>query len=1228
MLGGDPSRRGLGAPAVPLGAPRWTERAARFKWTQRDFNQAEDQPASVGLAMAVAQPVSAALSDGVVFTHWSFDILARDLYTGRERWRFRVNTVPRAEKQRTHGAILACPAVAGGIVYAPLQVWPAGDVPRDIMFAGQDIIPPLPVRRLFAVDAGSGKPVWSHEDPRPLGDPFGLAGRLRTLDVTSSPLVMGDAVYAAGAFYSGQFEAWAFAADRLTGAVRWTSRLGYGQQELNLFGRTLKEIPVAAMASDGERLFVQTNMGYVSCLDAATGRPLWTRGYREEEITLYENFWSTPERRCTWSGSPPVLTGGLLLVAPADGRDLLALDAATGALRWAFPSRDGEGFQVPRMYRLLGADDDRAYLAGTGVRALDLRTGKLAWEQSFPGGRFQEESGGRGVIADGKLYVPSTRGVYVMDARDGGSILRSDPHPDAAEDPHARIGGNLVTTEGAAVLVRLEEAEGYFRAEDVRVRAETLLRERPGSLDALMEAARIYLAAERPDDALPLLERALRAVDALPPAERERRRVEVRSNLLGVRERKAKALVLAGDLPAARDAFLTAAALAPDHVSAAALLLRGARAIYAAADAPPDLAASLLEVVVREHGDVVLEDEDHLLDGDPGRSTAASYALWKLSLWRFAQDDGPGSVAALQRIFERPPTDLLLGGSAREVARRELENRVSTYGDKVYAPFEAAAREALESARRSRDPAALAAVAERWPVAHAATEAALEEARLRLESGDAAGVVGAARRILASHPSDDTAATALWFLAEGLLRSGKPAAARVALRRLARAFPEERIRADGAEARAADAVARRLESPDLRAPAEAAALRPGGPLQTLWTRENPPQEPARLLLPRGEPLPGRNLLFLRGPRLEAVDARTGKPAWTTSRPTFRGEVVCAGGYLVFAQEDTALGIDPATGEEAWRQTLPGSAVDLIEAGSLAVVLCTDPADPEDANLVALDPSTGDSAWPQPALVPGGAARLHAMSDAVVLDGSGTTAPVVRVADLQDGRIREFAVPVRRSDDPGPGQVVAARDGPLLLRKDDALEAYEPTDGRPRWTWPADGNVPLHAAAVGDGVAALADGAGVLTALDLLTGQPLWLLGSGPGRLRDPSRTALLADERAVYSVTVDAVSRGGVRLEARDLRKGTSTWNATVSAGPALVEIRPAGDALLVKYLGTAGASRSGVVALDRATGKVIDDFADDRLAGEGFDAAVVAGVLAVANERVVLVRGSPGSGK
>ena len=1218
-LGGGSGRTGVGDPVPVLEAPRWMESSPRFNWTDTDFRQLNRESA-VEQSLKNSQPVVPCIVDGVVYFHWFSDVHARDLYTGRERWHFRGPVIHRIESARTHGSWIAAPAVRDGILYAPLMVWPEGERARTVFFAGQDIIPYIPARRLFALDAATGKRIWDHADPRPAGDPF--ADRLARIDTTSAPLVLGDLVIAAGAAYRSQFTAYAYAADRRTGEVRWVTSLGYGQQEQNLFGRPVKEIPVAAAASDGERVFVLSNMGIVSCLDPESGNVIWTRGYRQVEVPYYQTFWTTPERDFTFTGSPPVVSGGVLLLAPADAPVMFALEAATGKFLWSHPARDGRRWDSPRMTRLLAADDAFAYLAGTSVRALDLKDGRVAWERPFDA-LHQEECSGRGVLAGGTLAVPTNRALWVLDARGGGRVLRKEPWARADGESQGRAGGNLVSSGGAAVIARLFQIEGHFSTENVNARAAALLRDRPDDPSALLEAASAYLAADRSEEALPLLRRALPGAAALPPEEGGPLTTRVKAAIFSVLERRAMALV-AGAKPAdARRAFEEAARTSPDPADAAGLLLRGARALYDGGRF--DLAGELVEIVVRDFPDAPLEEERHLVDRAPGGNTAASYALFYLGVWSAALDRDRESVEAMHRILERPDSDVLFGGPAREVARLFVDSAVRRRGPEFYAPFEEKAAAALEAARAAKDPAALGRVLRRWPNSRAGLAGALEAARLLLDRGDAAGAQAAARGVLALEPGDAESAAAGWILAEALAKGGKVGSARTAFQRLARRHPDVPVPTAEGPLPAAAAARRRLASPDL---ASAAVENPGlparGPWRTLWEREAAVGALPRPLLPEGGPVTGRLLFTLRSATVSGVDAATGAERWSATHPAFLGTAAFIDGVLLFADRDEAVGVESSSGRLLWTTPLPGYAKEIAVSEGLLVLLLESSDDQDVTTLLALDPATGEPAWEGERDIPGGAEEIRALPGGVVLESWDGPLPMLRVADISDGVLRPFHVPLRRTEDEPPGELLPPGPGPLLVLRSSDLTAFDPRRGTRSWGWtPAEGTEIL-AVAAGPTAAAVLDTAGALTAVRLADGRSLWTIRAGEGRMFDPSSSTLLVDERFVMASTSSLPEGSRTRIEAHDLERGAIAWTRDVSAEPVITELAEAGGALVVNFLaaGPGSSAGTGVLVLDRGSGEVVDRLVEDRLAGDAFDTAAQAGVLLVSGEQVMVVRG------
>lgn len=105
-----------------------------------------------------------------------------------------------------------------------------------------------------------------------------------------------------------------------------------------------------ALATDGRRLFVMTREGIVRALDPATGQVLWKSEHRSGTIAAGE--------------------GGLVLRL-VDGT-VKSLAPARGTVRWEAAS--GIVGDLPPVL-----DGDRVLVAGRGMAALDLASGRVFW---------------------------------------------------------------------------------------------------------------------------------------------------------------------------------------------------------------------------------------------------------------------------------------------------------------------------------------------------------------------------------------------------------------------------------------------------------------------------------------------------------------------------------------------------------------------------------------------------------------------------------------------------------------------------------------------------------------------------------------------------------------------------------------------------------------------------------------------------------------------------------
>lgn len=161
------------------------------------------------------------------------------------------------------------------------------------------------------------------------------------------------------------------ALDLASGRVRWA--FGYSARYATVVAG---EGPRATPAIADGRVFALGATGMLSALDLRSGRLLW------QHDVARENAAPAPD----WgrSGSPLVFDGRVIVSAGGpDGRSLLAYDAASGRELWAGGSA-GVSYSSPVLLNFHGQPQVVSFNA-TSVSAHDPETGRVLWEQGFPG---------------------------------------------------------------------------------------------------------------------------------------------------------------------------------------------------------------------------------------------------------------------------------------------------------------------------------------------------------------------------------------------------------------------------------------------------------------------------------------------------------------------------------------------------------------------------------------------------------------------------------------------------------------------------------------------------------------------------------------------------------------------------------------------------------------------------------------------------------------------------
>ena len=165
---------------------------------------------------------------------------------------------------------------------------------------------------------------------------------------------------------------------------------------------------------DGDRLYALGGNGDLSCLDAKTGRLVWTMN------VLSKFGGSNPQ----WgiSESPLVIGEKILVNAGGPGASIVALKKTDGSLIWKSQS-DGAAYSSAIAVNVSGVNQ-AVFFTSSRALGLDLRDGRLLWEYSRPSNDVAN------------IATPVARGNRVFISSDygtGGGVVEIKPDGKAQE---------------------------------------------------------------------------------------------------------------------------------------------------------------------------------------------------------------------------------------------------------------------------------------------------------------------------------------------------------------------------------------------------------------------------------------------------------------------------------------------------------------------------------------------------------------------------------------------------------------------------------------------------------------------------------------------------------------------------------------------------------------------------------------------------------------------------
>ena len=125
---------------------------------------------------------------------------------------------------------------------------------------------------------------------------------------------------------------------------------------------------------DGDLVYSLGAEGFLTCLDVADGKPVWSLNLKKE-YKVPSPIWGF--------ASHPLVVGDLVIVKPGgDGTTAVALDRKTGKEVWRALTSKEPGYAPPVLINH-GGRDQLILVHGEAINSLDPPTGKVLWTVPF-----------------------------------------------------------------------------------------------------------------------------------------------------------------------------------------------------------------------------------------------------------------------------------------------------------------------------------------------------------------------------------------------------------------------------------------------------------------------------------------------------------------------------------------------------------------------------------------------------------------------------------------------------------------------------------------------------------------------------------------------------------------------------------------------------------------------------------------------------------------------------
>jgi outer membrane protein assembly factor BamB len=886
-------------------------------------------------------PYHVVVAGGEVFLSNGVGLYAFDLYSGESRQLFEGLVDDIETQQRPH--VIYGLTYDRGFLYANLEG--PNDQPEE-KWHWYDIQVPIPERKLLKIDARSGKVAWILGDPSRDPEAF-----LNKVWISSPPIVLGETLFVIGNYFEGMLKCYLLAIDVHSGSLRWRRRLCSGQQELNMFGRPVKELPGTILASDRGVLYAVTGLGAIVAIEAATGDLLWLTRYDRLPVMATTTS-QVRERPPAWANCPPILVEDRLLVAPLDSNRFYCLSATTGKTLW---SRFRSGSKY-----LVWAGRKQVILAGQDLSSLTLGQGSSLWEKGFAGG---EKVYGQGAVAGNSVYIPTDRALYRFDLTTGRLLARQSLR--SVRGNEESPGGNLLVVDGALISVSRKQITVYFDMKKTLQLLQASIQKHPDDPNLHLRLGGMYLKRKQYEEALGCFIQAHRlstAEDAMPDGDI---RAKARDSLFSIYLLLARGSV--SERPEEGKRWYQSARKYATTPEQKIRLLLGEAELFEKLASTEEL-FRVQNVLIQTFGDHRL-----LLEGrriSVGLETLLQRARYEEARLEWAQ-----AVHAYQSILHRFPEEQTSGvrqasRPGREVAYLEISRLIEEHGRIIYSSQERLARRLFAEAKQGGSGRELRRLLALYPNSEVIPECTLELARILVVEDRRVEAAAIWRNYLRSAKQPEKEAEVYCRLARNYEKLEWWESARKTWLSLGDLHGERTVVVEGVRTQVKPLVEKSLKRDEYLGSdsdvelSRHLTLRPRQGESSRWkATDNAPQGVQVLDLPFNGPDEVLDKVYLdMAGELECRVARTGKVVWKVRVGTRIRQAVWARNRLVVRTAYQVQCFNPQTGHRFWTLPFQGSIRGFCSDDGLIAVIASRAGRQRKEDLHLVDGASGVVVW--------------------------------------------------------------------------------------------------------------------------------------------------------------------------------------------------------------------------------------------------------------------------